>query len=132
MSPRAAELFVGVPSERVRSMWAEACRILSLPLPGAGMSSQRVALTSLGYRVNSALSVSGRSAASLLQANAHVSDVDSRVSLALMEIAAVPPPGSASATAAGRTVSSAAGATEGGVLLRVADAIAVTPRGAGD
>ena len=124
VSARAAELFADVPSERVRASWADACRILGLTLPAEEVGSQRVALAMLGYRINSALSQTGRSVASMLQANAGVSDTDSRVSLALMEIAAVAPP---AAGAAGRAAVAAAGTTEGGVLRRVADSIAVTP-----
>ena len=128
VSMRAAELFTGVPDHRLREVWGQAYQILGLRPPDADLRSQRMALTMMGYQINAGLTQTGSSVAGLLQANARVSDADSRVCLVLQEIAAVMKP--AAQGAAGRVAAATAGTADGGVLRRVVDGLAATPAAA--
>ena len=124
VSVRAAELFADVPDGRLREVWGQAYQILNLKLPDSDMRAQRMALNTLGYQVNAALTQTGSTVGGLLQANARVADADSRICLALQEIAAVLKPAGPGAT--GRVAATAAGAADGGVLRRVVDELAGT------
>ena len=128
VSGRAAQLFADVPDSRLREVWGQAYQILSLKPPEADMRAQRMALNTLGYQVNAALTQTGSSVSGLLQANARVTDADSRIFLALQEIAAVLKP--TGPGAAGRVAATAAGAADGGVLRRVVDELAAKPEAA--